>query len=122
MSGSIIAPDGTAEEQSRAIISSSHNSSKLLKAWRDMTANMYPNKPELVNRIPKPDEMSPTKLLGGFISHDNCAMANKTGVIVAEKILDVGQSTGLSNDKLVMYQGHCFHHLQDTWFEAIEKF
>ncbi len=122
MLGSIIAQDGTAEEQSRAIIGSFHESGKLLMAWRDMASKMYPDEPELVNLIPKPEEMSPTKLLGGFISHNNCATANKTGTILAEKILDKGQSAGLSDDELVMYQGHCFHHLRNTWFEAIEKF
>ena len=122
MSGSIIPLDGTAEEQSRAIIGSFHESGKLLKAWRDMTAKMYPDEPELADLIPQPEELSPTKLLGGFISHDNCATANLTGAIVAEKIIEAGRHVGLSDEELVLYQGHCFHHLRNTWFEAIENF
>jgi hypothetical protein len=44
-----------------------------------MTAAMYPDDIELLSTIPKSEDMSPTKLIGGYISHDNCATANKTG-------------------------------------------
>ncbi len=87
-----------------------------------MTEEMYPEESELVDSIPKPEEMSPTKLLGGFISHDNCATANKTGIILGAKILQAGKDAGMSDRELVIYQGHCFHHLRNTWFEAIENF
>ena len=42
MSGSIISKDGTADEQSHAIISAFHDSGRLLQEWRDMTYDMYP--------------------------------------------------------------------------------
>jgi hypothetical protein len=122
LSGSIIPLDGTAEEQSRAIIASFHESGKLLKEWRETTAEMYPEDIELLDTIPKPVDMSPTKLLGGYISHDNCATANKTGDILCDKIIQAGKDAGLNEAELVLYQGHCFQHLRNTWFEAIEKF
>jgi hypothetical protein len=122
LSGSIIPLDGTAEEQSRAIIASFHESGKLLKEWREMTAEMYPDDIELLGSIPKPGDMSPTKLLGGYISHDNCSTANLTGDILCDRILQAGRDAGISEEELVLYQGHCFQHLRNTWFEAIEKF
>ena len=80
MSGSIISTDGTADEQSCAIIGAFNDLGRLLQEWRDMTAAMYPDKIELPATIPRSKDMSLTKLLiGGYISHDNCATANKTG-------------------------------------------
>ncbi len=61
------------------------------------------------------------KVIGGFLSHDNCATANKTGNNLMEKILELGHQAGMSGPELILYQGHCFHHLRNTWFEAIEN-
>jgi hypothetical protein len=81
MSGSIISKDCTADKQSRAIISAFNNSVQLLQEWRDMTADMYLGDNELLAVIPNSEDMSPTKLICGFLSHYNCATANKTGKI-----------------------------------------
>jgi len=78
---SIISKDSTADEQSRTIISAFNDSGRLLQEWRDMTCDMYPGDNDLVATIPNSNDMSPTKLIGGFLSHDNCATANKTGNI-----------------------------------------
>ena len=123
MSGSIILKDGTADEQSRSIISAFNDCGHLLQEWRDMTAVMYPYEDNLLAAIPNSDDMSPTKLIGGFSSHDNCATANKTGnTNLMEKILELGKEAGMSNLELILYQGHCFHHLRNTWFEAVKNY
>jgi hypothetical protein len=122
MSGSIISKDGTADEQSRAIIGAFNESGRLLEEWRDMTAAMYPEDIELLESIPKGDAMSPTKLIGGYISHDNCATANKTGNLLMDYILALGREKGMSGSDLILFQGHCFNHLRNTWFEAIESY
>jgi hypothetical protein len=79
MSGSIISTDGTADEQSHAIIGLFNDLGRLLQEWHDMTAAMYPDEIELLATIPRSKDMSPAKLIGGYISHDNCTTANKTG-------------------------------------------
>jgi len=122
MSGSIISKDGTADEQSHAIISAFNNSGRLLQEWQDMTSDMYPGENEMLVAIPNSDDMSPTKLIGGFLSHNNCATANKTGNNLMEKILQLGKELGMSGPDLILFQGHCFHHLCNTWFEAIENY
>ena len=122
MSCSIISKNGTADEQSRAIISAFDESGRLLQEWRDMTCAMYPGDDDLVATIPNSNDMSPTKLIGGFLSHDNCATANKTGNNLMERILQLGKEAGMSGPDLILYQGHCFHHLRNTWFEAIENY
>jgi hypothetical protein len=86
-----------------------------------MTYIMYPGEDELLAAIPNSGDMSPIKLIGGFLSHDNCATANKMGNNLMEKILELGHQAGMSGPELILYQGHCFHHLRNTWFEAIEN-
>ena len=56
------------------------------------------------------------------MSHDNCATANKTAYNLMQKILELGKEAGMSPMALILYQGHCFHHLRNTWFEAIENY
>ena len=122
MSGSIISKDDTADEQSRAIISAFSDCGRLLKEWRDITAVMYPGEDNLLAANPNSDDMSPVKLIGGFLSHDNCATANKTAYNLMQKILELGKEAGMSPMALILYQGHCFHHLCNTWFEAIKNY
>jgi hypothetical protein len=122
MSGSIILKDCTADEQSRAIISAFNDSGCLLQEWQDMTSDMYPGDNKLLAAIPNKDDMSPKKLIGEVLSHDNCTTANKTGNNLMEKILQLGKDFGMSGPDLILFQGHCFHHLWNTWFEAIENY
>ena len=114
MSGSIILKDCTADEQSRAIISAFNDSGCLLQEWQDMTSDMYPGDNKLLAAIPNKDDMSPKKLIGEVLSHDNCTTANKTGNNLMEKILQLGKDFGMSGPDLILFQGHCFHHLWNT--------
>ena len=50
-----------------------------------MTSDMYPGDDKLLAAIPNSEDMSPTKLIGGFLTHNNCATANKTGIILWRK-------------------------------------
>ncbi len=87
-----------------------------------MTAAMYPDEIELLATIPRSKVMSPTKLIGGYISHDNCATANKTENYLSGMILALGKEAGMNDMDLSLYQGHCFNHLRNTWFEEIENY
>jgi hypothetical protein len=78
MSGSIILKDGTADEQSRAIIGAFNDSGHLLEERCDMTTEMYLNDNKLLALIRNSADMCPTKLMCGFLSHSNCTTANKT--------------------------------------------
>jgi hypothetical protein len=71
----MIAEDLTVEEQSQAIIASFGKVGRLLRDWKEVTFEMFPNRPDLLDMIPDPDGMSPTKLLGGMVSTDTCNTA-----------------------------------------------
>ena len=66
LSRSIIVEDSTAEEQSRSIIASFGEAGQLLHEWKDVTLEMFPRRQDLIDMIPDPSDMSPTKLLGGI--------------------------------------------------------
>jgi hypothetical protein len=65
LNGAIMCDDGTADSQCRGIISTLHDSAKLLKRWRYATLNMYPSNPDLVELIPDPATMDITRMTGG---------------------------------------------------------
>ena len=75
LSCSIIANDGTAEEQAFAIISLFQEFKQLLDDWREVTLGNYPNRPDLHKQIPPSTSMCRSKLLGGMLSTDTCPTA-----------------------------------------------
>ena len=115
----IIAKDKSSEEQSRYVISYFDEAGRLLKGWRDKTAEMYPNEPELLEQLPVPKDVTVTRLIGGMVSHDNCHGANKSGTLLADDIIEKGKEEGMADEDLHIYQGHCFNHLRNVWFEKL---
>ncbi len=37
-------------------------------------------------------------------------------------ILALGKEAGMSDADLILFHWHCFNHLRNTWFEAIENY
>ena len=89
-SGSIITEDSTVEEQSRAIIASFGESGQLLREWKKVTLQMFPSQQDLLDMIPEPEDMSPTKLLGGMVSMDRCNTARLTRQTLCNAIHSTG--------------------------------
>jgi hypothetical protein len=105
LSGPIIAEDSTAENQSRAIISSLMESAQLLANWIKTTEEMYPDCDDLVNLIPKPSSMCVSKLLNGMISTDTCNTAWLTRLTVIEHIYGICRSKGMLDSDLKIMEG-----------------
>jgi hypothetical protein len=105
LSGSIIAEDSTAENQSRAIISSFTESAQLLVDWIKTTEEMYPDRDNLVKLIPKPSSMCVSKLLNGMITTDTCNTARLTRSTVIEHIYGICRSKGMSDTDFKIMEG-----------------
>ncbi len=105
LSGSIIAEDSTAENQSRAIISSFTESAQLLADWIKTTEEMYPDRDDVVNLIPKPSSMCVAKLLNGMISTDKCKTARLTRLTVIEHVYGICRSKGMLDSDLKIMEG-----------------
>ena len=105
LSGSIIAEDSTAENQSRAIISSFTESAQLLANWIKTMEEMYPDRDDLVNLIPKPSSMCVSKLLNGMISTDTWNTARLTRSTVIEHVYGICRSKGMLDSDLKIMEG-----------------
>jgi hypothetical protein len=79
---------------------------------------MFPNHQDLLNMIPDPDDMSPTKLLGGMVSTDTCNTARLTRQTLCDAIIQKGRDMGLDNEKVKLYHGNCHQHLCNILVEA----
>ncbi len=121
MFGSIIAEDSTAEEQSLATIASFGEAGQLLQEWKDVTLEMFPQCQDLIDMIPDPSDISPTKLLGGMVSTDTCNTARLTRQTLCDAIIKEGREAGLEDDKLLMFQGNCHQHLRNILADAGEN-
>ena len=105
LSGSIIAEDSTAENQSRAIIASFSESAKLLADWIKVTDEMFPDREDLIDLIPKPSSMCVSKLLNGMVSTNTCNTAQLTRSTVIEHIYQICREKGMAEKDLTIHQG-----------------
>ena len=125
LAGDIIPENGTAEEQSKAVVQSFSDGARLLDLWRDKTAEMFKDDtdlPGLLVMIPEKDRLCITRLLGGYISTDTCATARSTQTQIETIILDAAKEMGMTDKKkLVIHFGNCHNHIRNIWTKALEK-
>ena len=105
LSGSIITDNSTAENQSRAIISSFTESSQLRANWIKTTAEMFPDRDDLLDLIPKPSSMCVSKLLKGMVSTDTCNTAQLTRSTIIEHIYRICRERGMPVINLKIFEG-----------------
>ena len=101
LNGSIIAEDGTAESQSRGIISAFKESISLLLAWRDETSAMFPDQLKLVGMILEPSNLDITSMFGGMIEHDTCNTAHSQCNNLEAKIIKMAQEISVDEEERV---------------------
>eukprot|EP00956_Cyclotella_meneghiniana_P021473 scaffold39185_cov65-Cyclotella_meneghiniana.AAC.1 len=118
----IIAKNGSAEEQSRAVLSALRDCKTLLEEWRTTTADMYPEKPELIQHIPDPSLIDITRMMGAMIEHDSCNTARRFGSILCDTIKEeIAAKTNLSPQQISILDGDCHNHLRNVWFDHIDS-
>jgi hypothetical protein len=103
--GSIIAEDSTADNQSRAIISSFTESAQLLADWMKTTAEMFPDCDDLLDMIPKPSSICVSKLLNGMVTTDTCNTMQFTRSRVTEHIYRICRKKGMSECDMKILEG-----------------
>jgi hypothetical protein len=99
--------DSAAEEQSRSIIASFGEAGQLLHERKDVTLEMFPRRQDLLDMIPDPSDMSPTKFLSGMVSTDTCNTARLMRQTLCDPIIKEGREAGVEDDMLHMYQDNC---------------
>ena len=125
LSCSIIAEDGTAEEQARAIMASFAEFAQLLDDWREATMHLFPGQADLLDAIPLASQMSPAKLLGSFISTDTCPTARSLRPILIKGIKQFCRDElNMSDDEIEKnptLEADCWHHMRNIICNGIRK-
>ena len=83
---------------------------------------MFPNRPDLLAKLPQPSSLDVTRMLGGMISHDNCNPARDQGNCIEQIILEMAAGMGIPEGERVLFQGSYHNHLRNTWMEYIETY
>ena len=64
----------------------------MLDKWRDLTSRMYPNRPDLMARIPKANELTIDKLAdGGWVMTDTYNDGRKYYRLIVESINHIAE-------------------------------
>ncbi len=108
LSSGIIARDKTSQSLVNAIRKSFSKGQNLLLGWRNKTADMFPNKPNLLDMIPQSTELTLAKLgKGGCVSTDNCNAARKFHTLLIGLIKETCVEQGYSPEEIKLFEGDC---------------
>ena len=85
----------------------------ILETWSEVTKRNYPNRPDLLDRIPKPTELAFEKFAKGgcMIMTDTCNTARKFRTLLINSIIAICKEEGMSNEDIKIFEGDCWHHL-----------
>jgi hypothetical protein len=116
----ILAADESAVSIAAAILKEFKYSGELLTHWRDAQLKLYPNRPDLLDMIPKASQLSISKLgFGSFTTTDTCATARKLRQVLNDHIKRIATEEGYSPDVIKNYEADCWQHLRNVWFDAV---
>ena len=122
LDGCVIAEEKTAEAVTASILVAFRESGKLLEKWRLVTSEMYPDRSDLLDQIPRAEELTLAKLAKeGFTMTDTCSTAQKIQRLIGQAIDDIAKKEGLSADEINVRQSHCWQHLRNVWFGGVSK-
>lgn len=120
LDGCILSEEHNAESVTTSILVAFERSGKLLDFWRTVTAEMYPDRDDLLELIPPSSELSFAKLAKGFTMTDTCNVARRIQHLLQEEIKKICKKKGMNDDEIEMHQSYCWQHLRNVWFGAVE--
>ena len=122
LSGCILAVDESADSTLGAISGCFRESGKILDGWRNITKELYPDRPDLLALIPRGSQLALTKLgKHGFTMTDTCDTARKLRRLIADEVKQIAQEQGLPVDEINVREADCWQHLRNVWFGAVSK-
>jgi len=110
----IISEEHNAESVTSSIIVAFQRSGKLLDEWRAVTEEMYPDRPDLLNKLPSSEDLSLSKLAKGFTMTDTCNTAKRIQVLLKEEIAKVCKEKGLADNEIDIHTSYCWQHLRNV--------
>ena len=91
--------DGTGEMVRDSILRFLQTGRQILDRRRDITSRMYPNRPDLLSRIPQTNELTISKLAnGGWVMTDTCNAARKYCRLIVKSIKQIAEGEGIPKE------------------------
>ena len=120
LDGCILSEEHNAESVTTSILVAFQRSGKLLDLWRSVTLEMYPDREDLLERIPPSSELTLTKMAKGFTMTDTCNTARRIQNLLHDEIKKICYEKGMSDEEIEMHKSFCWQHLRNVWFGAVE--
>jgi hypothetical protein len=122
LSSCILAQDESSASIADAIIKEFKHGAALISQWRAATDLLYPDRPDLLSKLPLAKDLSMAKLgMDSFTTIDTCNGAQKIRRILNEQIKKVAKESGLSEDQIKTFEADCWQHLRNAWFGAVSN-
>lgn len=105
LSSAILSEDETSEVLTDAILRTFREGRGILKVWREVTAREYPNRQDLLDLIPKPHQLTLSKLAnGGWVMTDTCNPARKFRRLFVAAIKEIAKEEGMSEEDIHIFE------------------
>eukprot|EP00956_Cyclotella_meneghiniana_P011123 scaffold15566_cov34-Cyclotella_meneghiniana.AAC.1 len=120
LDGCILSEEHNAESVTTSILVAFQRSGKLLDLWRSVTVELYPDRQDLLDRIPPSSELTLAKMAKGFTMTDTCNTARRIQHLLHEEIKKICKEKGMSDEDIELHKSFCWQHLRNVWFGAVE--
>ena len=125
LAGDLMPPNGTAEEQSKAVVGSFAEGGRLMECWIAKHKKMFGGDDDLeehLDLLPTKDRFCLTRLLGTYFSTDTCHTATSTQEKTLDLVLKAAAEKGITDGKeLFMHFGNCHNHIRNIWVKALSN-
>ena len=109
LSSSIIVVNGTSEMLVECILHTFKEGRGMLKACKQVTKRMYPNRLDLLALIPGLSKLTLPKLTkGGWVTTDTCNPARRFRKLLISAISDIAKDDGMKAEDIRMYEAGNF--------------
>ena len=120
LNNAILATNETGEAVTLSIIRAFKEGSKMIEIWREVTKRMFPDRDDLLDRLPLPTDLTLSKLAKGSLMTDTCTTARKIRRLLVEAVTKAAKDSGMSDDGITIFEQDCWDHLRNIWFEAVQ--
>ena len=93
----------------------------MLDSWRDLTSRMYPNRPDLLARIPQANELTIAKIAdGSWVMTDTCNTTRNYWRLIVESIKQIVEEEGIQKERMKVFQaGKMITNLYSIFFSNL---
>ena len=105
LNSAILSEDETSQVLTQAIVRTFREGRAMLQTWRVVTQRVYPGRADLLALLPKPSDLSLSKLTnGGWIMTDTCNPAREFRKLFMAAITEIAEEEGMTKNEITIYE------------------